>query len=74
MAVGAHAQQAVKLHRIGILSPELPPRDFSRLFGKGSASLVMSKGKTSPLRSGVQMETTNGSRRSLINWWRPKSM
>ena len=70
----ARAQQAVKLRRIGILSPELPPPDFLRLFGKGSASSVTSKDKTSPLRSGVQKDTANGLRRSLIIWWSSKLM
>ena len=64
----ARAQQAVKLYRIGILSPDSHPLDFLTLFGKGSASLVTSRGKTSRLRSGVQKDTANGSRRSLMNW------
>ena len=70
----AGAQQTSKLHRIGILSPELPPPDFLRLFGRGSASLVTLRGKTSRLRSEVQKDTANGSRRSLIYWWASKSM
>ena len=72
--LAAYAQQAAKLYRIGILSPELPPPGFLEAFGKGSASSVTSKGKTSPLRSGVQKDTANGLRRSLIIWWSSKLM
>ena len=40
--------------------------DFLTLFGKGSASLVMLRGRTSRLKSEMQKDTANGSRRSLI--------
>ena len=43
----AYAQQAAKLYRIGILSPELPPPGFLDAFGKDLASLVMLRGGTS---------------------------
>ena len=33
--LGALAQQAVKLYRIGILSPDLPPPDFLEAFRQG---------------------------------------
>ena len=34
-SLGASAQQAVKLYRIGILSPELPPPGFLEAFRQG---------------------------------------
>ena len=40
--------------------------DFLTLFGRGSASLVMLRGTTSRLKSEMQKDTANGSRRSLI--------
>ena len=48
--------------------------DFLTLFGKGSASLVMLRDRTSRLKSEMQKDTANGSRRSLIYWWASKSM
>ena len=37
--LGAHAQQAVKLYRIGILSPDLPPPGFLDAFRQGLREL-----------------------------------
>ena len=48
--------------------------DFLMLFGRGSASLVMLRDRTSRLKSEMQKDTANGSRRSLIYWWVSKSM
>jgi hypothetical protein len=45
--LAAHAQQAAKRYRVGILSPALPPVYFLTLFGKDFASLVMLRGATS---------------------------
>jgi putative ABC transport system substrate-binding protein len=43
--LGAHAQQAVKLHRIGILSPELPPPGFLEAFRQGLRELGYVEGQ-----------------------------
>ena len=41
----ARAQQAVKLHRIGILSPELPPPGFLEAFRQGLRELGYVEGQ-----------------------------
>ena len=43
--LAAHAQQAVKLHRIGILSPELPPPGFLEAFRQGIRELGYVEGR-----------------------------
>jgi putative tryptophan/tyrosine transport system substrate-binding protein len=43
--LGAHGQQAVKLHRIGILSPELPPPGFLEAFRQGLRELGYVEGQ-----------------------------
>jgi putative ABC transport system substrate-binding protein len=42
----ARAQQAVKLYRIGILSPELPPAEFLEAFRQGLRELGYVEGQT----------------------------
>ena len=44
--LGALAQQAVKLYRIGILSPELPPPGFLEAFRQGLSELGYVEGQT----------------------------
>ena len=44
--LGALAQQAVKLYRIGILSPELPPPEFLEAFRQGLRELGYVVGQT----------------------------
>ena len=44
-SLGASAQQAVKLHRIGILSPELPPPGFLEAFRQGLRELGYVEGQ-----------------------------
>jgi putative ABC transport system substrate-binding protein len=44
--LGALAQQAVKLYRIGILSPELPPPGFLEAFRQGLRELGYVEGQT----------------------------
>src|SRR5262249_41215543 len=44
------------------------PQDFLTLFGKDFASLVMLRGGTSRLRSGMPRDTANGSARLPIFW------
>ena len=44
--LGARAQQAVKLYRIGILSPELPPPEFLEAFRQGLRELGYVEGQT----------------------------
>ena len=41
----AHAQQAAKLYRIGILSPELPPPGFLDAFRQGLGELGFVEGR-----------------------------
>jgi putative ABC transport system substrate-binding protein len=43
--LAAYAQQAVKLHRIGILSPELPPPGFLEAFRQGLRELGYVEGQ-----------------------------
>ena len=43
--LAAYAQQAVKLHRIGILSPELPPPGFLDAFRQGLRELGYVEGQ-----------------------------
>ena len=44
--LGARAQHAVKLYRIGILSPELPPPEFLEAFRQGLRELGYVEGQT----------------------------
>jgi hypothetical protein len=43
--LAAHAQQAAKLYRIGILSPELPPPGFLDAFRQGLRELGYVEGR-----------------------------
>ena len=45
LPLAAYAQQAVKLHRIGILSPELPPPGFLDAFRQGLRELGYVEGQ-----------------------------
>ncbi|MGA7389667.1 MAG: ABC transporter substrate-binding protein, partial [Pseudolabrys sp.] len=44
--LGARAQQAVKLYRIGILSPQVPPPEFLEAFRQGLRELGYVEGQT----------------------------
>ena len=44
--LGARAQQAVKLYRIGILSPQVPPPEFLEAFRQGLRELSYVEGQT----------------------------
>src|SRR5262245_25167098 len=68
-AFAAYAQQAAKLYRIGILSPELPPPGFLDAFRQGLRELGYVEGRDIALEvRNAEGYSRNGSARLLTAW------